>query len=100
MKTMTTKEIAEAIANRDTTPINFIITPEIASALMWYAEGQAITKFGNKVTEHLKGQRLRAESCRYHNMAAEIIGTTDYPDVIRAAEYGQHHEIGAWDFEI
>lgn len=100
MATMTIKEIAEALANRDETPFNIILTPETVSALMWYAAGQAVTRYGNRVSKHLKGQRLRAEACRYRNMAAGILGKTDYPDVLRAPEYGDDSEFGSWDFEV
>ncbi|MDY0270572.1 hypothetical protein [Trichloromonas sp.] len=97
---MTIKQVADSLANRHENPINIKFTPEIVSALMWYAEGKAVSAYASRVSEHLKGQRLRAEACRYRKMALEILGKTQYQDIIYAPEFGQHVEIGAWDFDI
>lgn len=39
---------------------------------------QATRELSDKYRKLLKEQRKRAKECRYHNMAAEIIGDTTY----------------------
>lgn len=98
--TLTAKEIYEKILDSRGEDLGFTLTPGMAAAAIWYAEGRAITAYGDKVSAHLQSQRKRAEKCRYRHMAAQILGKTEYPDVIYHPSYGQHEEIGTWDFEI
>lgn len=73
---MTIKErIKQAVANLDCEKddLNKII------ALAYYMGREEATKeISDCYNKHIAEQKARAAACRYHKMAAEIVGSADY----------------------
>ena len=100
MTKITAKQAWDKIKENRGEELGFVITPGMVSAIVWMTQADTATQYGDRVSKHLKGQRLCAESCRYHEMAKKILGPTDYPDVLRHPDYGMTNEFASWDFEI
>lgn len=69
-------------------------------AIAYYIGREEATKeISDKYTALLREQRSRAKACRYHKMAFEIIGDTDY---IYSSDYAQdvHETFGSDETNI